>query len=93
MPILQDETPKSEGEALQDEFENLTVKPDSEKTAADLLGQCRILLDELEQFERYLVNHKKDRGVELRHFKNSVKSEQKSLEKVRCLTLININLT
>jgi hypothetical protein len=91
MPVMVDGAFKSEDETLQNKFKNLTVEYKSERTAADLLDQCHVLLDELEQFERYLVNHKKDRGVELRHFKNSVKSEQKSLEKVCCLTLVKYN--
>ena len=49
----------------------------------DLLARCHNLLNELEQFQTYLVERKKEHTVELRHFRNSVLSELKSLERVR----------
>jgi hypothetical protein len=58
---------------------NLNLQEKSK--GAELLRQCRELLDELEQFQDYLTEQRKE-GVELRHFKNSVKTECKLLEKV-----------
>lgn len=47
----------------------------------ELLERCRVLLDELEVFQNYLQDEKKE-TAELRHFKSSVKTECKLLEKV-----------
>lgn len=48
----------------------------------DLLTRCHMLLDEIQQFRDYLTEHRKGKGVEMRHFQNSIISEQKSIEKV-----------
>lgn len=47
----------------------------------ELLDRCRVLVDELEVFQNYLQDEKKE-TAELRHFKSSVKKEYKLLEKV-----------
>ena len=47
-----------------------------------LLAQCRDLLSELEDFQKFLVEQKKEHVVEIRQFRNSVASELKSLERV-----------
>ncbi len=47
------------------------------------LQRCRNLVDELEQFQIYLEQNKKEHKLELRSFRNNVKSEMKLLEKVR----------
>ena len=47
-----------------------------------LLTRCHVLLNELEQFQTFLIEHKKKHTVELRQFRNAVGSELKSLEKV-----------
>lgn len=47
----------------------------------ELLDRCRVLVDELEVFQNYLQGGKKE-TAELRHFKGSVKTEYKLLEKV-----------
>jgi hypothetical protein len=47
----------------------------------ELLERCRVLVDELEVFQKYLQDEKKE-TAELRHFKSSVKTECKLLEKV-----------
>lgn len=47
----------------------------------ELLDRCRVLVDELEVFQNYLQDEKKE-TAELRHFKSSVKTEYKLLEKV-----------
>jgi hypothetical protein len=46
-----------------------------------LVERCRVLLDELEVFQNFLQNENKE-TAELRHFKSSVKTECKLLEKV-----------
>ncbi|KFY38758.1 hypothetical protein V495_06405 [Pseudogymnoascus sp. VKM F-4514 (FW-929)] len=46
-----------------------------------LVERCRVLLDELEVFQNFLQNEKKE-TAELRHFKSSVKTECKLLEKL-----------
>lgn len=51
-------------------------------TVEGLLARCHALLGELEDFRRYLAEHKKEHAVELRQFRNSVTSELKSLERV-----------
>ena len=52
-------------------------------TSADaLLTKCHELLDELEKFQAFLLQEKKENTVQLRQFRNSVISELKSLEKV-----------
>ncbi len=47
-----------------------------------LLTRCHVLLDEIQQFRDYLTEHSKGKGVEMRHFQNSIVSEQKAIEKV-----------
>ncbi|KFY22553.1 hypothetical protein V493_06510 [Pseudogymnoascus sp. VKM F-4281 (FW-2241)] len=47
----------------------------------ELLDRCRVLVDELEVFQTYLQDEKKE-TAELRHFKGSVKTEYKLLEKL-----------
>lgn len=47
----------------------------------ELLDRCRVLVEELEVFQNYLQDEKKE-TAELRHFKSSVKTEYKLLEKV-----------
>jgi hypothetical protein len=69
-------------DGLSEDFENLNTKDNGEGLGADLLQQCQCLLDELEQFQEYLVEQKKESSIELRNFKNTVKAEFNSLEKV-----------
>ena len=49
----------------------------------DLLTKCHSLLDEIQQFRDYLIEHKKEKEVEIRHFQTTILSERKSIEKVR----------
>jgi hypothetical protein len=67
---------------LSSQLSDLTVQETGEKIRQSLLEQCTLLLSELGEFEQYLVTKKKDTGVELRHFKNSVKTELGLLQKV-----------
>ncbi|KAI9816771.1 MAG: hypothetical protein M1827_001416 [Pycnora praestabilis] len=54
----------------------------STRSAEDLLEQCQVLLRELEVFREYLVTRRKEKGVDLGPFRNSVQSELKSLERL-----------
>ena len=49
----------------------------------DLLIQCHRLLKELELFQEFLVERKREHTVELRQFRSSIISELKSLQRVR----------
>ncbi|MCJ1393200.1 hypothetical protein MMC18_006072 [Xylographa bjoerkii] len=51
-------------------------------SADALLTKCHELLNELERFQAFLVQEKKEHTVQLRQFRNSVISELKSLEKL-----------
>ena len=50
--------------------------------ASELLERSDILLTELEQFKRHLVEQNIADEVELRNFRNNVVAERKGLEKV-----------
>jgi len=52
------------------------------KLAADMQQRCRLFLDELEQFQAYLKDQKKENQVELRTFKAGLQSEMRTIEKV-----------
>jgi hypothetical protein len=67
---------------LDQSVASLTISDPGDRNASDLLGGCRLLVEELEQFQHHLVTQKQNQGVELRHFKSCVKTELKSLEKV-----------
>jgi len=67
---------------LSAQLKDLNVEDTGIQLREDLLQQCQVLLSELEEFQQYLVKQKKDIGVELRHFKNSLITEVRSLEKV-----------
>lgn len=69
-------------EGISAQLKDLSVEDSSVRLREDLLRQCQVLLSELEEFQQYLVKQKKDSSVELRHFKNSVRTEVNSLEKV-----------
>jgi hypothetical protein len=43
--------------------------------AADMQQRCRLFLDELEQFQAYLKDQRKENQVELRTFKAGLQSE------------------
>ena len=60
-----------------------TVDCPGERIVSDLLQNCQVLAAELELFQQYLVTQRQDVNVELRHYKSSVKTELKSLERVR----------
>ncbi|KAI5236613.1 hypothetical protein E4T42_09409 [Aureobasidium subglaciale] len=51
-------------------------------TASDLLTRCQLLLDELETFKEYLKTRKQDSSVEIAHFRNTVKSEHRTLSRL-----------
>ncbi|KAH0040315.1 hypothetical protein KCU78_g1161, partial [Aureobasidium melanogenum] len=51
-------------------------------TASDLLTRCQTLLSELEAFKEYLKSRKQDHQVEIAHFRNTVKSELRTLQRL-----------
>ena len=80
--------------ARSDEAIRQAGEPSSHGTALayDLLGRCRSLLGELEEFNDFLKNAKsevsrnpEEYGVDIKHFRASVQMEMKSLEKVRAM--------
>ena len=59
-----------------------TPSPSPRVKVDELLAKCHDLLSELEDFQKFLVEQKKEHVVEIRQFRNSVASELKSLERV-----------
>ena len=57
-------------------------RPEGIVIAEELLGQCYQLLSELEEFQTFLTERRKEQIVDIRQFHNSVRSELKSLERV-----------
>jgi hypothetical protein len=56
---------------------------ETERDVSDMLQRCQLLLDELEQFQLYLKQQKKDNGVEKFHtFKSHVQNEMRLLDNV-----------
>lgn len=51
-------------------------------TADDLLQRCSVLIAELEEFKTHLKESKQDQIVEIAHFRNTVKSEHRTLERL-----------
>jgi hypothetical protein len=62
------------------------ANPDSsievKRLAADMQQRCRLFLDELEQFQAYLKDQRKEKHVDLRIFKSGLQSEMRMLDKV-----------
>lgn len=63
---------------LADSDPSIEVK----KLAADMQQRCRLFLDELEQFQTYLKDQRKEKHVDLRIFRSGLQSEMKMLDKV-----------
>lgn len=57
-------------------------RPKGVVVAEELLGQCHQLLSELEEFQNFLTERRKEQVVDIRQFQNSIRSELKSLERV-----------
>jgi hypothetical protein len=56
---------------------------ETERDVSDMLQRCQLLLDELEQFQLYLKQQKKDNDVEKFHtFKSHVQNEMRLLDNV-----------
>jgi len=70
---------------VDDANDDENTAPQSTVNVNELLAKCHDLLDELEDFQKFLVEQKKEHVVEIRQFRNSVASELKSLERV-CIT-------
>jgi hypothetical protein len=71
-----------ESDSIQDQFSDLTVQENGHKLATNLLEQCEIILSEIEIFHSFLVENKADDKVEIRHFRNDVRTEYKAIKKV-----------
>lgn len=69
-----------EAENIAENVAKLNIGSEESKGAAELVQQCQTLLEEMDTFEAYLESH--GQAVELRHFRGSVKTECKLLEKV-----------
>ncbi|PMD21950.1 hypothetical protein NA56DRAFT_571372 [Hyaloscypha hepaticicola] len=63
---------------LADSDPSIEVK----KLAADMQQRCRLFLDELEQFQTYLKDQRKEKHVDLRIFRSGLQSEMKMLDKL-----------
>lgn len=73
-----DMTPPTNSSGMPDDTESVPA------AALDMQRRCRLLLDELEQFQAYLKKQSKENDVELRTFKSDVQSEMKFIDKVHC---------
>jgi hypothetical protein len=60
---------------------------DGPTLALNMQKRCRLLLDELEQFQAYLKEQGKENTAELRAFKTEVQSEMRLIDKVICETI------
>lgn len=67
------------------------VKPTP--TAQDLLQRCQTLLSELEDFKEYLKGKRQDHTVEIAHFRNTVKSEYRTLERLASVQAEKVDAT
>ncbi|KAI4168397.1 MAG: hypothetical protein LQ343_006406 [Gyalolechia ehrenbergii] len=56
---------------------------DGTELAEDLLKGCHELLNELQTFQKYLEEQKREHTVEVKPFRNSITAELKSLERLR----------
>jgi hypothetical protein len=54
-----------------------------EEIVEQLVERCQVLLNELERFKDYLVEHKRDGTVEYRNFRNELKSEVRFLKRLQ----------
>lgn len=66
------------GDSSDDGQDDGPLNPEAE----GLVDRCTLLLEEVEAFQRSLRRNKLEKGVELRHFQGSVKSELRGLEMV-----------
>jgi hypothetical protein len=60
-----------------------TLVAETKKLAEEMHQRCRVLLDELLQFQAHLKALKKEARVEVRYFKGGVQSELRILGKVK----------
>ena len=72
-----DETDKTNLPGV-DEIDPIEVS----ELAADMQKRCRLFLDELEQFQTYLKDQKRENQVELRTFKSGLQTELRTIDKV-----------
>jgi hypothetical protein len=60
---------------------------DAEKLATEMQLRCRMLLNELEQFQAHLKKQRKEHTVELRTFRSGLQAEMKLIDKVLVMSL------
>lgn len=61
---------------------------ETEQMATRMQQRCKLLLDELEQFQEHLKQQKKEKRVEMRAFKTGLHAEMKLLNKVGLLPVL-----
>lgn len=66
------------GDSSDDDRDEGPLNPEAE----GLVDRCTLLLEEVEAFQRSLRRNRLEKGVELRHFQGSIKSELRVLETV-----------
>jgi hypothetical protein len=66
----------------QGDLANYDPSIEVKRLAADMQQRCRLFLDELEQFQAYLKDQRKEEPVDLRIFRSGLQSEMKMLDKV-----------
>ncbi len=66
----------------QGDLANSDPSIEVKRLVADMQERCRLFLDELEQFQAYLKDQRKEKHVDLRIFKSGLQSEMKMLDKV-----------
>lgn len=57
----------------------------------DVVSKAEILLSQIEQYRNFLVQHRKDRAVDLSTFHNSVIKEHKLLQRVKSTLLSDVS--
>ena len=87
LPIVSPSMDASESLAMNstiDKMSALDVSDDADhvKLAANMVSRCSLLLTELEEFQFYLKEKKKDNVVDIKGFKNDLESELKRIKNV-----------
>jgi hypothetical protein len=59
-----------------------TFEVEGERNGLQMQRSCRLLLDELDEFQSYLKRQKKEKAVEMGIFKTHVQAEMKFLNRV-----------
>ena len=57
----------------------------------DVVSKAELLLSQIEQYRNFLVQHRKDRAVDLSTFHNSVIKEHRLLQRVKSTLLSDVS--